>query len=256
MLSKLYAAPLAPALLRRLHDRLRQPLPILRYGAVRAVQADSAGAGVPSCEQSLGVSLEDFTWQMRHLAQHCNPVPLSLVARYLGGRLSLPARSVVLTIDDGSGAGLRHALPVLNQTGVPATVFTASDSNLRAIAAAEAAPSAIEIGCLGLPPRGGEVTQRSRELAQSKAAKERRLGEPSIFYAYGSPLQPGDDEAIFVAALAGYRLAVTLEPGVNWLRGLSPMTLRRITIPAGLSRASFAALVDLPAWFRTAASGR
>lgn len=68
---------------------------------------------------------ERFRWQMRVLARHFNPLPLDeAVTRLRSG--TLPSRAVCVTFDDGYADNASVALPILRETGVPATFFIAT----------------------------------------------------------------------------------------------------------------------------------
>ncbi len=239
-LAYLYSIPFASTLLRWLHDRLRQPLIVLRYAGVEPA-GGSAVASPHGADQR--VNIAEFEVQMHYLSEHCAPIALSKVATYLSGKLVLPKRPVVITFDPLTANELRSVLPILKRTGVPATVFMSAEASVAApvlAALAESAHSAIEFGATG--------------IAESKAAIERSLGVSICSFAYRSAEDLRNDETIFLAALAGYRLAVTPHHGVNWLGSLSPMTLSRITVAGGLSSAGFRTLIDLPAWAQRANS--
>ena len=66
-----------------------------------------------------------FRWHMQLLRRYFNPLPLNeAVARLRAG--SLPARAACVTFDDGYADNLTVALPILQETGVPATFFIAT----------------------------------------------------------------------------------------------------------------------------------
>ncbi len=66
-----------------------------------------------------------FRAQMQLLRRHFNPLPLSeAVARLRAG--TLPARAACVTFDDGYADNYTVALPILQETGVPATFFIAT----------------------------------------------------------------------------------------------------------------------------------
>jgi Polysaccharide deacetylase len=239
-LAYLHSIPFAPTLLRWFHDRLRRPLIVLRYAGVEPAGgvdvANSRGADQP-------VNIAEFEAQMQYLSEQCAPLALSKVATYLSGKLVLPKRPVVITFDPLTANELRKVLPVLKRTAVPATLFMSAEACAAApvqAALAESANPAIEFGATG--------------IAESKAAIERSLGVSICSLAYRSAEDLRNDETIFLAALAGYRLAVTPQHGVNWLGSLSPMTLSRVTVVGGLSSAGFRTLIDLPAWAQRANS--
>ncbi|HTU99449.1 MAG TPA: polysaccharide deacetylase family protein [Luteitalea sp.] len=63
-----------------------------------------------------------FQAQMSYLAQHYTCLPLSELADRLAAG-TLPPRVAAVTFDDGFRNNYQYALPVLQATGVPATVF-------------------------------------------------------------------------------------------------------------------------------------
>ena len=66
-----------------------------------------------------------FRWQMELLAKYCHPLPLEeAVTRLRAG--TLPSRAVCVTFDDGYADNATVALPILHETGVPATFFIAT----------------------------------------------------------------------------------------------------------------------------------
>ena len=67
-----------------------------------------------------------FRWQMQLLADYFHPLPLDeAAARLTAG--DLPPRTVCVTFDDGYRDNLDFALPVLEEVGIPATVFVAPE---------------------------------------------------------------------------------------------------------------------------------
>ena len=71
------------------------------------------------------MSPANFAAQMEALRRVAEPLPLlDLVRNQAGG--PLPARSVVVTFDDGYVDNLEQAFPVLREHGVPASLFVAT----------------------------------------------------------------------------------------------------------------------------------
>lgn len=66
-----------------------------------------------------------FRWQMQLIRQYFNPMPLALAVRYLR-RGDLPANTVCVTFDDGYLNNLEIAQPILQEMGIPATVYVAT----------------------------------------------------------------------------------------------------------------------------------
>ncbi|MFJ3054887.1 polysaccharide deacetylase family protein [Herbaspirillum sp. NPDC087042] len=69
------------------------------------------------------IDLASFRWQMQLLAEHFNvlPLPEALQRMWQG---TLPPRAVCLSFDDGYRSVYELALPVLQEFGLSATVFT------------------------------------------------------------------------------------------------------------------------------------
>ena len=74
------------------------------------------------------VTLENtFDKQMGYLKQHCSVISLDELAGCLRDHKSLPARSVVITFDDGWRDNYVFAFPILERYDLPATVFLPTD---------------------------------------------------------------------------------------------------------------------------------
>jgi peptidoglycan/xylan/chitin deacetylase (PgdA/CDA1 family) len=71
------------------------------------------------------LTADSFRGQMRTLARAFNPLPLADAVRRLDAG-TLPSRAVTVTFDDGYLDNVRLALPILKETGVPATIFVTS----------------------------------------------------------------------------------------------------------------------------------
>ncbi|WP_406194347.1 polysaccharide deacetylase family protein [Kitasatospora sp. NBC_01560] len=68
-----------------------------------------------------------FALQMARLVRIARPVPPALVEEAVHGGRPLPARSVLVTFDDGDRTVLTEALPVLTRLGIPAAAFVVTD---------------------------------------------------------------------------------------------------------------------------------
>ena len=97
--------------------RWGEPVPILMYHSIGdKVSKRFAPFVVPPCQ---------FAEQMAYLAEagYTSLTVTQLVAAWSGGLEALPARSVVLTFDDGFADFRTQALPVLERYGFRATLF-------------------------------------------------------------------------------------------------------------------------------------
>ncbi len=94
---------------------------ILWYHGVTDRSAESVDS------PDLQVPLALFEAQMRLVARHCRPLPLSEVVVRLRADRPLPRRAVCITFDDAYANVHRCALPVLRRLGLPACLFVAPD---------------------------------------------------------------------------------------------------------------------------------
>ena len=78
--------------------------------------------------------------------------------------------------------------------------------------------------------------QLQREVVTSRRVVQRESGVTPDFFAY--PYGLCDERVRAAVRAAGYRAAVTLDPGLN-RAGADPWALRRINIPASISDAAF-----------------
>ncbi|HYT05043.1 MAG TPA: polysaccharide deacetylase family protein [Gemmatimonadales bacterium] len=77
-----------------------------------------------------------------------------------------------------------------------------------------------------------------REVITSRQVIQRETGVAPDFFAY--PYGMWDERVKAAVRAAGYRAAVTVEPGLNGT-GADPWALRRVTIPANISQPAFRA---------------
>jgi peptidoglycan/xylan/chitin deacetylase (PgdA/CDA1 family) len=205
----------------------------------------------------LAVSPDSFGEQMDYLASEAYRVVDLLTAIDLldaGGPLS---RTVALSFDDGYLDVAEHALPILSERGFRATVFVApavTDGRTSFTWYREQPPlltwdDIVELDRDGtlrfeahslthpnLPTLGKSAARN--EIAGSKRELENRLGRVVEAFSYPSGLF-GERERRLVAD-AGFRIAVTCEPGVN--DGLTDrLALRRRQIDARDSLLDFKA---------------
>ncbi len=77
-----------------------------------------------------------------------------------------------------------------------------------------------------------------REVIMSRRVIEREIGVTPDFFSY--PYGIWDERVKAAVRAAGYRAAVTIDPGLN-RAGADPWALRRVSIPANISDAAFRA---------------
>ena len=182
----------------------------------------------------------------------------------------VPGRTIGLSFDDGYLDNAEHALPVLREHGFCATVFvtTAVTDGRSSFVWFEQQPPLLRWDEIVDLDRGGVLTfeahslthpnllavddRRARaEIFGSKAELEERLGRSVSVFSYPAGLF--SDRERRLVAQAGYRAAVSCEPGVN-RRDTDLFAIRRRQIDGRDSlldfRAKIAGAHDSPLPFR------
>jgi peptidoglycan/xylan/chitin deacetylase (PgdA/CDA1 family) len=208
-------------------------------------------------DDALAVAPGRFREQMELLARSgYDVIDLSEAAGQLASGRSLP-RTIALNFDDGYRDVAEHALPVLEQLGLPATVFIATGvtDGTASFAWYRRQPPLLTWEEITELDSGGTLSfgahsithpnlralrddAARREIVGSKLALEERLGREVEAFCYPAGLF-SDRERSYVAE-AGFRLAVSCEPGVNRPGG-DPLALRRRQIDARDSLLDFRA---------------
>jgi peptidoglycan/xylan/chitin deacetylase (PgdA/CDA1 family)/glycosyltransferase involved in cell wall biosynthesis len=226
-------------------NRLRRTVPILLYHAIAAPGERASRYVVPPSR------LARQMWLLRILARR--PIALSeYVADQLDGKPS-PARSVVVTFDDGFADVVERGLPVLRRARVSATLFvvtgrvgaTADWDDRGSLAGRAMANRALLDRWLDNGMELGAHTRTHRrlsdlesdavdaELRDSKCDLEELFGRKMELFAY--PYGAISDHVRDSVARVGYAAACGVRPGVN-SSGTSLHELRRVEVDG---RASF-----------------
>ena len=206
----------------------------------------------------LAVSPSAFAEQMDYLASEAYRVVDVLSAVDLLDSGKPLARTVALTFDDGFLDLAEHALPILSERGFRATVFVAPavtdgrtsfswyDEEQPPLLAWEDILELDRDGTLrfeahslthpNLPALDDDTARE--EIAGSKRELENRLGRLVRAFSYPSGLYGEREKKL--AAEAGYRIAVSCEPGVND-RSTDRFALRRRQVDARDSLLDFRA---------------
>jgi peptidoglycan/xylan/chitin deacetylase (PgdA/CDA1 family) len=212
---------------------------------------------VADADDALAVSPGNFRRQMELLADEgYDVVDLGRAADLLSAGVT-SRRTVALNFDDGYADVAENALPVLADFGFPATVFLPTgviDGTSRfswyqeqpavldwdaVIELDRARTLRFEAHSVTHPNLLALDDEAARaEISGSKAALEARLGRPVEAFCYPAGLFSSRDRGL--VADAGFRIAVSCEPGVN-RPGADLLALRRRQIDARDSMLDFRA---------------
>jgi peptidoglycan/xylan/chitin deacetylase (PgdA/CDA1 family) len=222
-------------------------------------------------QDQLAVRPRRFREQMAFLAaQGFTVVDVPRAAELLAAG-ELPPRTIGLSFDDGYLDNAERALPVLAEHGFAATVFLASaitDGRVRAGWYERQPPFlswddvvALDGGSLGFEAHtvthpslvALDDEQARAEIEGSKRELADRLGREVTAFSYPAGLYGARERRL--VAEAGFRAAVTTEPGPN-RPGDDLLLLRRVQVEARDSLLDFRARVagahDRPLPFRAA----
>jgi peptidoglycan/xylan/chitin deacetylase (PgdA/CDA1 family) len=177
--------------LRQWRSRFRPGVAILGYHRVSDAKPDALG---------LSVSPANFRAQLAVIARLGEPLRLTDAARSLAAG-PVPPRGLVLTFDDGYADNLHTALPMLEEQGVPATVFVTSgnrggefwwDRLIRALEGSADSPDmyrlAAELERLPEEAREERLRRLERENGRRPPAVHRSLTAEELQRLAASPL--------------------------------------------------------------------
>jgi peptidoglycan/xylan/chitin deacetylase (PgdA/CDA1 family) len=198
-----------------------------------------------SDEGKMVLSPKVFAQQMEYLQRNGYRVlRLSELTAFLTGKRQLPARAVVITIDDGYGSMYAQAYPILKRYGFPATVFVYTDfigardaltwEQMREMVGSglidiEAHSKSHSNLTLRLP---GETDSRYRDRLAAEASTPREVLQRKLHVKVSSYAYPyGDANAMIMDQLNrnDYKTALTVDPGGNAFF-TPPLLLRRTMV--------------------------
>ena len=191
--------------------------------------------------------LSEFERQMRWIREAGRPlVGLQEVVMAVRGDARIADSAVAVTFDDGHQSFSHHALPILEELGIPATMFVVAgklggtDDWMPADTPRKPLMTAEQVA--ELPSRGVSVGSHSathanlpalgdaalrHELIDSRARLCELLGSDVDLLAY--PFGRYDERVIEFAREAGYLAACSTRSGFN-SEGTDPMALRRVDV--------------------------
>lgn len=219
-----------------------RPVPILMY---HVTTDPPANAPFPD----LYVRASEFADQMTalHDAGYVG-VTLQEVWDFWHRGAPLPARAVVISVDDGYHSNYAYAAPVLRRLGWPGVLnlkvgnlheptYGLTPHQVRALIAAGWEVDSHTIAHPDLTTVDAATLER--EVAESRRRLQRAFGVPVNFFCY--PAGRYDDAVVAAVERAGYLAATTVNPGLASPEEADRFVLDRVRVNAGVSGA---ALVD------------
>lgn len=213
--------------------------------------------GGHNAQDAYSVTPEEFAAQLEMIqAEGMTPVSLSSLAAGLKGASRLPAKPVVITVDDGYRDFNKHARPLLAAKGYAAALFVypafvGTKHGFSRQDLAELQAAGFEIGShsathayLTRRPAGETPEARQARLQAELAGSREKLREWSggevlaLSYPYGL----WDQETAEAAQAAGHELMFTVDPGPN--DAATPRyALKRTMILRGLTPGIFLSIL-------------
>lgn len=213
-------------------------LPILMYHYFYDESNGETGA------DSNWMEIKDFENQLKYLTENNYYFPTwSEVRDFIDGKITLPSKSIVLTIDDGHKTLFTHAIPLLEKYKVPATAFIITSRSAAnkfkkyendIITFQSHTHDMHQGGCSG--GHGGLF----RCINYEKGLKDLTtsiniLGKSdAIAYPYGDVTE----NVLKITKAANFKIGVTTKWG-QAKKGADPYQLPRIRMSKGMSLSSF-----------------
>lgn len=183
---------------------------------------------VPTTQNDYDTSVGDFAAQLQTLQRGgYKTITATQLADYLENQKDIPAKSVLITFDDGRASVLQTAKPMLDKLGFTATVFlitgsvgakgSLSWSDVKALTDAGYEIGSHTVTHLNLTrvPAGYSLAEQQqkarREIEDSATAITQKTGKPPVALAY--PFGNYDNFDMRACREAGYRLAFSIDPG-------------------------------------------
>ena len=168
------------------------------------------------------------------------------VADYVEGKIDLPKKSVVLTVDDGEDSFFEVALPVVKKYDVKVTEFLVTSWNgwykddypAKQMSYQSHSRDMHKGGANG---KGAIVNWSYSEILEDLKESRDSLGDECIAFCY--PFGHYNDNAQKAVKEAGYRVAVTTEGG-RAKKGSNPYALPRVRTSSGTTLEVFKGLVE------------
>lgn len=217
---------------------LKNGLPILMY---HFFYDKNTGTG----KDNNYMEISDFEEQMKYLSDNNFYFPTwEEVEKYIDGKIELPEKSIVITVDDGDDSFFELAIPVIQKYNAKATTFVITSWYGYRAASKEANISyqshSDNMHEGGADGKGVMLSWSYDKILEDVKNSSQVLGGATIFcYPFGQY----NDLDKQVLKDAGYKLAFTTEGGRVY-KGSDKYALPRVRMSKGVSISSFAAMVN------------
>lgn len=211
-------------------------LPVLMYHFFYNKKAGEKGA------DDNWMEISDFEAQMKYLSDNNFYFPSwTEVEYYIDGKITLPEKSVVITIDDGDETFIKLAIPIIEKYNVKATSFVVTSWNGNWLPKQYSSSKldfqshSHDMHRAGANGNGRFVNLSYNEAIKDVTTSKNIIGNCKVFcYPFGHY----NDNAKKVLKDSGYKLAFTTQSGRVY-KGANKFELPRIRMSKGMSLNSF-----------------
>ncbi len=214
----------------------KRGLPVLMYHFFYDAKKGEKGADNNWMEVSA------FEAQMKYLADNNYYFPSwNEVEAYINGTKTLPAKSVVVTIDDGDASFIKYAIPIIEKYNVKATSFVVTSWNGNWLPKSyksshlDFQSHSHDMHRSGANGKGRFVNLSYKDALEDVTKSKNIIGNCTVFcYPFGHY----NDNAIKVLKDGGYKLAFTTKSGRVY-PGQNKFALPRVRMSKGISMSAF-----------------
>ncbi len=190
------------------------------------------------------MEISDFEDQIKYLTDNDFYFPTwQEVEDYIDGKINLPSKSVVITVDDGDDSFFELAVPIIQKYNAKATSFIITSwygyraNNKQANISYQSHSDCMHEGANG---KGVMLSWSYDKIMEDVKQSSKTLGGSTVFcYPFGHY----NDLDKKVLKDAGYRLAFTTEGGRVY-KGSDKFALPRVRMTKGISLSTFASMVQ------------
>lgn len=214
----------------------KKGLPVLMYHFFYDAKAGGKGP------DNNWMEISAFEEQMKYLSENNFYFPSwTEVEDYIDGKISLPEKSVVITIDDGDKTFIDLAIPIINKYNVKATSFVVTSWNGNWLPQSyksshlDFQSHSHDMHRSGANGKGRFVNLSYKEALEDVTKSKNIIGNCTVFcYPFGHY----NDTSKKVLKDAGFKLAFTTNGGRVY-RGADKYALPRVRISKGISLSAF-----------------